>query len=137
MILKVVLVLSQRTSLYAHPYDCCRAAANAPALRRTATSSRRTHSEALARARTPTCPIPQWNGERAARSINLKETGVRGVFSAKGPDSSVGGVPVVCCPDEVHMEEEDRSRQSSSPRQKAKLTITRWSKRTLRQMRRM
>ena len=33
MILKVVLVLSQRTSLYAHPYDCCRVAAFAPALR--------------------------------------------------------------------------------------------------------
>ena len=27
-----------------------------------------------ARARTPTCPIQQWNGERAARSINLKGT---------------------------------------------------------------
>ena len=26
------------------------------------------------RARTPTCPIPHWNGERAARSINLNET---------------------------------------------------------------
>ena len=25
-------------------------------------------------ARTPTCPIPQWNGKRAARSINLKQT---------------------------------------------------------------
>ena len=34
----------------AHPYDCCRVAANAPALRRTGTSSRRTHREALARA---------------------------------------------------------------------------------------
>ena len=44
------------------------------------------------RARTPTCPTPRWNGERAARSINLKETDVRGVFSAKGPDTSVGGV---------------------------------------------
>ena len=31
---------------------------------------------------------------------------VRGVFSAKGPDSSCGGVPVVNCPDDVHMEEE-------------------------------
>ena len=29
-----------------------------------------------------------------------------GAFSAKGPDSSVGGVPVGCCPDDVHMEEE-------------------------------
>ena len=29
----------------------------------------------------------------------------RGV-SPKGPDSSVGGVPVVCCPDDGHMEEE-------------------------------
>ena len=47
-----------------------------------------------------------WNGERAARSINLKETGVRGVFSAKWPDSSVGGVPVVYCPNDDHMEEE-------------------------------
>ena len=28
------------------------------------------------------------------------------VFSAKGPDSSFGGVPVENCPDEVHMEEE-------------------------------
>ena len=105
MILKVVLVLTQRTSLSAHPYDDCREAGNAPALRRTATSSRRTHREALARARTPTCAF-LWNGERAGRSINLKETGVRGVFLAKGPDSSVGGVPVVCCPDDDHMEEE-------------------------------
>ena len=32
--------------------------------------------------------------------------GVRGVFSAKGPDSSVGGVPVVNCPDVDHMEAE-------------------------------
>ena len=31
---------------------------------------------------------------------------VRGVFSAKGPDSSVGGVPVTYCPDVSHMEEE-------------------------------
>ena len=31
---------------------------------------------------------------------------VRGVFSAKGPDSSVGGVPVVYCPDVGHMTEE-------------------------------
>ena len=31
---------------------------------------------------------------------------VRGVFSVKGPDSSVGGVPVVFCPDDDHMEEE-------------------------------
>ena len=31
---------------------------------------------------------------------------VRGVFSTKGPDSSVGGVPVVSCPDVDHMEEE-------------------------------
>ena len=31
---------------------------------------------------------------------------VRGAFSAKGPDSSFGGVPVGYCPDEVHMEEE-------------------------------
>ena len=38
----------QRTSLYAHPYDCCRVAASAQALRRTG---------ALARARTPTCPF--------------------------------------------------------------------------------
>ena len=28
------------------------------------------------------------------------------VFSAKGSDSSVGGVPVVYCPDDDHMEEE-------------------------------
>ena len=26
---------------------------------------------------------------------------------AKGPDSSIGGVPVGYCPDEVHMEEEE------------------------------
>ena len=32
--------------------------------------------------------------------------GVRGAFSAKGPDSSVGGVPVVYCPVDDHMEEE-------------------------------
>ena len=31
---------------------------------------------------------------------------MRGVISAKGPDSSVGGVPVVYCPDDGHMEEE-------------------------------
>ena len=31
---------------------------------------------------------------------------VRGVFSAREPDSSVGGVPVVNCPDVDHMEEE-------------------------------
>ena len=31
---------------------------------------------------------------------------MRGVFSAKGPDSSVGGVPVGNCPDVAHMEEE-------------------------------
>ena len=31
---------------------------------------------------------------------------MRGVFSAKGPDSLCGGVPVVYCPDDDHMEEE-------------------------------
>ena len=31
---------------------------------------------------------------------------MRGAFSAKGPDSSVSGVPVGYCPDDVHMEEE-------------------------------
>ena len=31
---------------------------------------------------------------------------MRGVFSAKGPDSSVGGVSVVYCPDDGHTEEE-------------------------------
>ena len=31
---------------------------------------------------------------------------VSGVLSAKGPDSSVGGVPVVYCPDVDHIEEE-------------------------------
>ena len=31
---------------------------------------------------------------------------MRGAFSAKGPDSSVGGVPVGYCPDDDHMEEE-------------------------------
>ena len=31
---------------------------------------------------------------------------MRGVFSAKGPDSPVGGVPVVYCPDDDHTEEE-------------------------------
>ena len=31
---------------------------------------------------------------------------MRGVFSAKGPDSSVGGVPVVYCPNDDHVEEE-------------------------------
>ena len=30
---------------------------------------------------------------------------VRGVLLAKGPDSSVGGVPVGSCLDDVHMEE--------------------------------
>ena len=31
---------------------------------------------------------------------------MRGAFSTKTPDSSVGGVPVGYCPDDVHMEEE-------------------------------
>ena len=31
---------------------------------------------------------------------------MRGAFSAKEPDSSVGGVPVGSCPGDVHMEEE-------------------------------
>ena len=31
---------------------------------------------------------------------------VRGAFSARGPDSSVGGVPVGYCPDDGHMEEQ-------------------------------
>ena len=31
---------------------------------------------------------------------------MRGAFSAKGPDSSFGRVPVGCYPDEVHVEEE-------------------------------
>ena len=31
---------------------------------------------------------------------------MRGAFSAKGPDSSVGGVRVGYCPDDLHMEEE-------------------------------
>ena len=31
---------------------------------------------------------------------------MRGSFSAKGPDSSVSGVPVGYCPDDIHMEEE-------------------------------
>ena len=36
-------------------------------------------------------------------NLNL---GVRGAFSAKGPDSPVGVVPVGYCPDDGHMEEE-------------------------------
>ena len=31
---------------------------------------------------------------------------MRGAFSAKGPDSSVGGVPVGYCTEHVHVEEE-------------------------------
>ena len=31
---------------------------------------------------------------------------VRGVFSAKGPDSSCGGVPVVYFPEDAHIQEE-------------------------------
>ena len=31
---------------------------------------------------------------------------MRALFSAKGPDSSFGGVPVVYCSDDDHMEEE-------------------------------
>ena len=31
---------------------------------------------------------------------------MRGAISAEGPDSSVGGVPVGYCPDDVHMEDE-------------------------------
>ena len=32
---------------------------------------------------------------------------MRAALLARGPDSSVGGVPVEYCPDEVHMEEEE------------------------------
>ena len=35
---------------------------------------------------------------------------VRRMFSARGPDSSDGGVPVVSCPDVDHMEEKVRVR---------------------------
>ena len=31
---------------------------------------------------------------------------MRGVFLAQGPDSSVGGLPVGYCSDEVHLDEE-------------------------------
>ena len=40
----------------------------------------------------------------SSRTLGSKPA--RGVFSADGPDSSVGGVPVVHCPDDDHMEEE-------------------------------
>ena len=36
----------------------------------------------------------------------LGSSPVTGVFSAKEPDSSFGGVPVVFCPDDDHMKEE-------------------------------
>ena len=37
--------------------------------------------------------------------IGRGEQGRAGAFSAKVPDSSFGGVPVVYCPDDDHMEE--------------------------------
>ena len=40
------------------------------------------------------------------RLILVGHLHLRGVFSARGPISSVGGVPVVKCPDVDHMEEE-------------------------------
>ena len=39
---------------------------------------------------------------------------VRGVISARVPDSSVGGVPVGCCPDDDHMEEEVQSKERTT-----------------------
>ena len=44
--------------------------------------------------------------DQATPPPSSSENHVRGVFSAKGPDSSVGGVPVVYCPDDGHVEEE-------------------------------
>ena len=41
---------------------------------------------------------------KSSRSLGSQP--VRGVFSTRGPDSSVDGVPVVNCPDVDHMEEE-------------------------------
>ena len=122
MILTVVLVLLQRTSLYAHPYDCCRVAANAPALRRTAScrAAQRWRIGARADPDVPHTTVEQ----RASCSVHQPERNwcERVCFRPRGPDSSVGGVPVGYGPDEVHMEEEDTAR---------------WSKRTLRQRRRM
>ena len=51
-------------------------------------------------------PFPNSPPPRAER---IQGT-VRGAISAKGPDSSVGGVPVGFCSDDVHMEEEDQLR---------------------------
>ena len=44
--------------------------------------------------------------KRHTKNKNTLRQCVRGVFSAKGPDSSFGGVPVVNCPDDDHTEEE-------------------------------
>ena len=50
------------------------------------------------------------NAQCAVRTVQCAvcsvQCAVRGVFSTRGPDSSVGGVPVVNCPDVDHMEEE-------------------------------
>ena len=52
------------------------------------------------------CESPPLPLDFAIRFACLGLWAVRGVFSAKGPDSSTGGVPVVYCPDDDHMEEE-------------------------------
>ena len=41
---------------------------------------------------------------------------------AKGPDSSFGGVPVGCCPDEVHMEEEEAQVQVQAEEEEIEAT---------------
>ena len=42
--------------------------------------------------------------------VGNNAAGVRGAFSARGPDSSVDGVPVGKCPDDGQMEERFSSR---------------------------
>ena len=46
----------------------------------------------------------KWRADSMECNTYLRN--VRRVFSARGPDSSVGGVPVVSCPGVDHMEEE-------------------------------
>ena len=50
-----------------------------------------------------------WSSEARSKRLSCSERDsdfVRGVNSAKGPDPSVGLVPVVTCPDVDNMEEE-------------------------------
>ena len=65
----------------------------------------------------PTNPFRHWKhvvtmifkekqGDNASSVTCLYAQFVKGAFSARGPDSSVDGVPVVYCTYDIHMEEE-------------------------------